>query len=87
MTSPPKLALELVLGWFEDAEPPYPKLDPDKGPCDDARASAKNAREHLQSAAALQAICKLDLPVKNYSAACWSRLLAKYEKIVVDALK
>ena len=87
MTSPPKLALELVLGWLEAAKPPLLEPDPDKGPCNDFHASTKNARGHLQSAAALQAACKLDRPVKNYSAVCWSRLLAKYEQIVVDALK
>ena len=88
MESSRKVALELVLGWLEDAKPAGEILEADlTNGLPSEHVFRKDAREHLRSIAALQTTCKLESPVKKtYSLACWSTLLNAYADKVTGAL-
>ena len=89
MESSRRVALELALGWLEDAKPAGEILEADLA---SGRPSEhvfkKDVREHLRSVAALQTACKLEPPVKKtYSLECWSTLLDAYAEKLTRTLK
>ena len=95
MTSPSKLALELVLGRLEATDPPKKECLFEKEPSqvpglvkapDNKRIFKEAARDHLLSAARLQAACKLDVPNRTFSLACWNAMLGVYEETLKEAL-
>ena len=94
MTSPSKLALELVLGWLEATKPPEKDCLFEKEPSQvgldtvpgNKHIFKEGARDHLLSAARLQATCKLDVPERRFSLACWNAMLGEYEEVLQEAL-
>ena len=88
MSSPRRQALQLVLGWLEDAklEAQIMEEDLEEG-APATHVFKKGVREHLQSITALRTACKLEPLAETYSLSCWSTLLGAYADKVTSALR